>query len=438
VSVAVLGAGPAGLAAAHRLATGGTDVHLYEAADAVGGLARSIELWGRPVDLGSHVFATDDEALAALWSRLAGPTPAELELRRGILTPEGILRYPPEAVDAVRAMGARRTVQSVAGLVAARWRRRRPARTAEEAVVARVGRPLYEHLFRSYAEKLWGVPCDQVDAAFATSLFGGGGGPRPLAGVVRRRPQRVVWPVDGSGAAWRRLAAELCAAGGVLHLGSPVRGVVVDGGRVRGIETAAGFAPHEHVVSSLPVPLLVRLLCPPAEDLRREAGLLRARSTVLVFLLVHHPDLFEEHWLYVGARHLRVGRITNASRWWPPGSTPASTLVCEYWCDEGDQLWAMGDDALVALAVREVREAAVDRGAPVLDASVHRLPRSHPALTLGFADRLRRLAAPLDDIDGLHRIGRHGSFTVGSMSDSMGEGITTAEALLGRDVAVVP
>ena len=436
MSVAVLGAGPAGLAAAHRLATAGTEVHVYEAASEVGGLARSIELWGRAVDLGSHIFATDDPQLDALWSSMVGPARTEFELRRGILTDEGTYRYPPDARDALRLLGPRRAVQSAAGLARARVSRSDPPRSAADAVVGRVGRPLFEHLFRSYAEKLWGVPCEQVDASFATTLFGGGGGPRPLAGIVRRRPQRVVWPTDGSGAAWRRLATAIRAAGGAVHLGAPVRQVAVEDGRVAGIETPGGFRHHHDVISSLPVPLLVRLVPEVPASVAREASGLRARSTALVFLLVDAPELFEEHWLYVASRSVRVGRVTNASRWWPPGSAPTSTLVCEYWCDDGDDVWARSDAALASLAASEVGVAGLDGGAAVLDAAVHRLPRSHPALTLGFAPRLAGVAGALDGIAGLHRVGRHGSFTVGSMSDSMGQGIAAAERVLTQPVLV--
>ena len=70
--VAVIGAGPAGITAAYQLAKGGADVEVFEAGNAVGGLSRSIDLWGQKVDLGPHRFFSQDPRVNKLWLEVAG------------------------------------------------------------------------------------------------------------------------------------------------------------------------------------------------------------------------------------------------------------------------------------------------------------------------------------------------------------------------------
>src|SRR5919112_4062601 len=170
--VAVIGAGPSGMTAASELARRGVEVDLFEAGPQVGGLARSIELWGRRVDLGSHTFNSQDPRVLALWERLVGADGVTLPMRRAIVRDGAVLDYPPRPLRTVRWLGPRRGAVGAAGALRARveGRHGRPA-TAREAVERRFGAALTDQLFEPYCRKLWGRPSADVDPAFAALLL---------------------------------------------------------------------------------------------------------------------------------------------------------------------------------------------------------------------------------------------------------------------------
>ena len=415
--VAVVGAGPAGLTAAHRLVGYGHEVDVYEAAPHVGGLARSIPLWGQRVDLGSHIFRAADAEVDALFRRLAGQV-RMLDLQRGIWTGRAILGYPIRPLPAARALGVPTTLRSGAGLVAARATRTMrstragPATSAEDVVVRRFGRPLYDALFREYAEKLWGIPGSEVDASFAHLLLG-------ESETSRRGPDRFPYPVDGTGSVWLSMAAEIEAGGGAVHGESPVTRVLTDGDRVRGVGVAGVEHEADVVISTVPASVLARGLPDVPAAVRDAVTGLATRSTVLVYLLLAGPPATDLNWLYVYPPTLLAGRVTSFAAW-GIGDPDAGWIVSvEYWCGVRDDLWGRGDAELVALAGRELATAGLCRTEDVRDGHVLRLPGTHPLLRRGVGERLATVEGFLDGWRGLVSLGRHGRHGLPGVGECM-------------------
>ena len=170
--VAVLGGGPAGLAAAHTLAHAEVEVEVYEAAPHVGGLGQSFDLWGWRVDVGSHIYAEGQPLADALFAASVGNDAHRVPLRRGILIAGRCYTYPLQrkelALRAPKVTVLRGATEYTAHYLANRTFM--SARNAQEYMIGRFGKTLSETFFRSYVEKLYGRPWNEIDPEFARAL----------------------------------------------------------------------------------------------------------------------------------------------------------------------------------------------------------------------------------------------------------------------------
>ena len=167
--VVIIGAGPAGLTAAYVLATRhGITSTVLEADDIVGGISRTVERDGWRFDIGGHRFFTKVKEVSALWHEILPDEDFMLRPRMSrIYYRNKYIDYPIKAGNALRQLGAKEAVLCGLSYVSVRIRPPKDQTTLEGWVAARFGWRLYEHLFKSYNEKLWGVPVNKLPADFA-------------------------------------------------------------------------------------------------------------------------------------------------------------------------------------------------------------------------------------------------------------------------------
>jgi protoporphyrinogen oxidase len=441
--VAVIGAGPAGLTAAYQLAKGGVDVEVYESSGHVGGMSRSFKLWGQTVDLGPHRFFSNDARVNRLWLEAVGRDYRMVNRLTRIYYNKRFFQYPLEPVNALRNMGV---VEAARCLASYLWEKASPSHrpgdpgTFESWVVGRFGRRLFEMFFKSYSEKLWGITCRELDADFAaqrikkfslgqaikSALGVGGGSHKTLV-------DRFAYPVGGTGQVYRRMAASVRQRGGLVELNRAVRRVLHDEKQVRGLEFADGEQRYfDHVISTMPLTLLVRGLGDLPAGVRKAADSLTFRNTVLVYLNVDGTDLFPDQWLYIHSPELKTGRVTNFRNWAPElhGGKKTSVLALEYWCYDEDELWGEPEEQLIERACREMRSTGLIGDALVLDGRVVRVRRCYPVYRSGYKDHLARVVTYLRGFGGLTPIGRYGSFKYNNQDHSILMGLLAAENLL--------
>jgi protoporphyrinogen oxidase len=438
--VAVIGAGPAGLTAAYQLSKSDeVRVTLFEASGSVGGLAKTIELWGQRVDIGPHRFFSTDSRVNRFWLEIVEDRYEMVNRLTRIFYNGKFFYYPLKPIDAFSKLGPFESARCFTSYLAERASPTAENGDFESWVTSRFGKRLFEVFFKTYSEKLWGISCRELDSDFAAqrikklslleavkNAFTGGGGHKTLV-------DKFAYPIGGTGMVYQEMADRFVGNGGELRLETPVERVRTVDGKVVGLTLTNG-EDHDFdtVISSMPLSLLVSRLDEAPAVIRDKANSLRFRNTILVYLNVDSDDLFKDNWLYVHSPKLNTGRITNFRNWVPElyGDEKSSILCMEYWCFEGDETWTMPDEELSAMAIRELNDTGLNKGAEVLGTKVHRINRCYPVYSKGYRDTLEPIEEYLKTVGNLIPIGRYGAFKYNNQDHSILMGLLAAENVL--------
>lgn len=444
-AVVVVGAGPAGLSAAYELVTRGIGVAVYEKADVVGGLARTVRCGDCLFDVGGHRYLTAIPDVQRLWRRVLGEDLLPVTRQSRIHYRGRFFEYPISLGNVVANLGAWESLLILSSFARAQLRRRNEAVTLEQWVTHRFGRRLYEMFFRDYTTKVWGMPPSDIQAEWAAqrirdlslktavrhALFGGTG--------VRSLADRFLYPRLGAGQMWERLAALVQASGGSVRLRSEVTRLRHDGTRITHVEiTDPGgttTVPVDQVITSAPLAVTLACLDPPASaGVLESARSLRHRDFIMVGLVLDAPASFPDNWIYVHSPSVRVGRIQNFKNWSPamvPGQG-RTTLGLEYFCSLGDDTWQMSDAELIDLACRELTQLRLAEPSRVTGGCVIRQPLAYPVYDHGYVARVACLREHLSRLGNLQTIGRNGTHAYNNMDHSTLAGLLAARNLLGE------
>jgi protoporphyrinogen oxidase len=438
----ILGAGPAGLTAGYLLAKLGRPVLVLEAEEQVGGLSKTVVRDGYRFDLGGHRFFTKSPEVESLWLEVLGE---ELLLRprlSRIYWNGRFLDYPLSARDVVKKLGPVELARCIGSYLAALPRRKGAEQSLEEWVSNRFGKRLYDLFFRTYTEKVWGVPGSEIRAEWAAqrikglslrtaakdALLGG------RNGSVKSLIREFHYPRYGPGQMWEVMAERIEELGGEVVTGMQVERIRLEDGRIAAIEAGGETIPCADVISSLPLRTLAEIVrpAPPAEALAAARGL-GYRDFLTVALVLPGADLFPDNWVYVHDPSVRVGRIQNY-RSWSPWMVPDEDKTCiglEYFCFEGDDLWELPDDPLVELAAAELTRLGLADGSRAVRGYVERVPKAYPVYDADYGERLAAVRRWVDGVGGLQQVGRNGLHRYNNSDHSMLTAIRAVDNLVG-------
>jgi protoporphyrinogen oxidase len=438
-TVAVIGAGPAGLTAAYQLQKSGVNVTLYEASDSVGGMAKSFELWDQIVDLGPHRFFSNDRRVNEFWIDAVDREFVMVKRLTRIYYNKKFFSYPIEPINALMGLGVLEAIRCVLSFVLVKIKPSRDESKFDLWVINRFGKRLFAIFFKSYTEKLWGIKCSDLDADFAAqrikklSLYEAIKG--AFIGKSKKKHRTLVdefaYPKLGAGDVYNRLAQKFTLAGGSLNLNAQVVDIQILGDQV-GIKTIDSELVHfEHVISTMPLTVLIQKIGAPLEIVEK-ANALKFRNTILVYLEVTGGTPFPDQWIYVHASDLQTGRITNFSNWTKSINKGQGTnIIClEFWCYNDDKNWIAEDTELVQLATRELYATGLVDRESIIRGFVQRVPKCYPVYSSGYREILEPIQNFLDTVKTITPIGRYGSFKYNNQDHSILMGILAANNLL--------
>ena len=444
--VVIIGAGPAGLTAAYELSKHDRPCVVLEKDSTVGGLARTAQYKGYLFDIGGHRFFTKVSLVERMWHEVLG---ADFITRRRlsrIYYNSKFFHYPLQPVNALVGLGVLESVHCGFSYLAARLFPQRPEQDFEAWVSNRFGRRLFNVFFKTYTEKVWGIPCHQIQAEWAAQRIRGlslvslvWNAIRPRRKTSKQRAIKTLihefeYPRRGPGMMWTKTQELLEARNCRVLLEAPVEKICWGPGRVTAVQAGGRVYSGDYFISSMPIRDLIERLDPqPPESLCRAAQDFHYRDFLTVALMVRGKDLFPDNWIYVHDRRVKVGRIQNYNNWSPEMSPDPETtcLGLEYFCFEGDHLWTTADHELIELGRRELGQLGLVDPARVIDGTVLRIEKAYPIYDATYQRGLAEVRRFLENAPNLQLVGRNGMHRYNNQDHSMLTAILAARNILG-------
>jgi protoporphyrinogen oxidase len=452
VDVAIIGAGPAGLTAAYLLTKAGKSVTVIEKDPAyVGGISRTVEHNGFRFDIGGHRFFSKSREVVDLWNEILPDDFIERPRMSRIYYEGKFYSYPLRAFEALWNLGVFRSGLCMASYL--RWKLfpRKDTRSFEDWTINQFGKKLFSIFFKTYTEKVWGMPCNEISADWAAQRIKGLSlGTAVLDGFKRslglnKKPndgmetktllESFRYPRRGPGMMWDAARDRVVEGGNTVLMGHALKQLSQDGEGWRVAATGPdgeSAIRADHVISSAPMRELAGRIHPLPASLP-DALDLKYRDFLTVALMIRSPDLFPDNWIYIHDSKVKVGRIQNF-RSWSPEMVPDPDLACvglEYFCFEGDGLWASSDADLVALATKEMGLLGLCDPAAVEGGVVVRQEKAYPVYDDSYAAHVTAMRGELEGAyPTLHLVGRNGMHRYNNQDHAMMTAMLTVRNIL--------
>ena len=457
VDVAIIGAGPAGLTAGYLLTKQGKSVAIIEKdATYVGGISRTVEHEGYRFDIGGHRFFSKSQQVVDLWNEIL-PDDFIQRPRMSRIYYEGkFYSYPLRAFEALWNLGLWRSTVCMASYLRFKLFPRAEVKSFEDWTINQFGEKLYSIFFKTYTEKVWGMPCDEMSADWAAQRIKGlslwnavtdgikrslGLNKKPNDGqAVKTLLETFRYPRFGPGMMWEAARDKIIATGrGQVLMGHALGQLASD---AQGGWSMTADGPEgqmqvraRDVISSAPMRQLARRIHPlPQSTL--QANELNYRDFLTVALMVEGEDLFPDNWIYIHDSKVKVGRVQNF-RSWSPEMIPDESMACvglEYFCFEGDGLWSMDDDDLIKLATDEMEILGLVDREKVKGGAVVRQEKAYPVYDEDYAANVDAMRRELEERHPtLHLVGRNGMHRYNNQDHAMMTAMLTVENILAGE-----
>ena len=451
--VVIVGAGPAGLSAAVDLAEAGRRVTVLEKDPKyVGGIARTVEYKGYRFDIGGHRFFSKSEEITQRWKQRLGNEFISVRRLSRIFYNGKFFDYPLKAANALFGLGIFTSIACVASYVMARIKPISPEKSFADWVSNRFGGKLFSIFFKTYTEKVWGMPCDEISADWAAQRIKGlslwsaiwnalvpqkG---RAGGAVIKTLIDTFEYPKFGPGQMWDKHRDDVVRAGSDIVMGQEVVAINTVGERAVSVTTLStdgeerDWSADEFIVS-MPLQQTALAMQPPLPDAAIAAAKrLQYRDFLTVALMVRKTDLFPDNWIYVHDPSVKLGRIQNFNNWSPhlvpdPGTT---CLGLEYFCFEGDGLWSMADADLIALGKKELAQLGLVQEQDVFDGAVVRMEKAYPVYGPSYQQDVGIVRDALKRFSNIQPVGRNGMHKYNNQDHSMMTAILAARNLNGE------
>jgi protoporphyrinogen oxidase len=499
----IIGAGPAGLTAAFELLRN-TNIKpiVLEKSDQMGGISRTVNYKGNRMDIGGHRFFSKSDRVMNWWFEHMpletsvghsngngnGHAPLQISYQnrtRGISActngngngchPDQVMLvrrrksriyflrtffdYPISlSADTLAKLGPIRTLRIGLSYMRSAAMPIKNVENLEQFFINRFGRELYHTFFKSYTEKVWGVPCDQISAEWGEQRIKGLSIKKTLQHIVKKQFEKrrtrdiaqketetslieqFLYPKYGPGQMWETVAQKVLAMGGEIITNFDVTGVHCKGRRVMAVSGKDSSGQErrfdgDYFFSTMPIKELVHSLdVPVPANVREVSDSLQYRDFVTVGLLLkkmkvkdENQKLVEDNWIYIQEPDVKAGRLQIFNNWSPHLVSDDQNVWVgvEYFCYEGDELWNKSQEEMAQFAAEELDRIGIIDKNDVLDSTVIKMPKTYPAY-FGAYSRFDEVRNYIDRFDNLFLVGRNGMHRYNNQDHSM---LTAMEAV---------
>jgi protoporphyrinogen oxidase len=454
--VVIIGAGPAGLTAAYELCKEGIESVVLEKDTVVGGISRTVNYKGYLFDIGGHRFFTKVKAVDEMWREVMGE---KKFLHRNRLSRiyynKKFFYYPLKATNALLGLGIFNSFMMLGSYAKAQVFPIKNEVSFEDWISNRFGKRLYNTFFKTYTEKVWGIPCNEISADWAAQRIKGlslietiknallSAQPKSKNDIIKTLIDAFDYPEKGPGQMWEMVAESVQKRGSELKMKSSVEGIVWQKGKVTALELDVDGKKETvegtDFISSMPIQELVRKMKPePPAEVMQAADKLGYRDFLTVSLIINKADLFQDNWIYIHDSAVKVGRIQNFKNW-SPEMVPDPNKTClglEYFCFEGDGLWTTSDEDLVKLATKELGLLGLVDPNDVEDGAVVRMPKAYPIYDSVYVEAVNTIREFLTGLSNMYLVGRNGMHKYNNQDHSMLTAMLSVKNILGANYDV--
>ncbi|HEW81760.1 MAG TPA: NAD(P)/FAD-dependent oxidoreductase [Nitrospirae bacterium] len=451
--VVIIGGGPAGLTAAYQLTKRGEESVVLEKDKVVGGISRTVNYKDYLFDIGGHRFFTKIQVVADLWEEVLEKDMLRRKRLSRIYYNSKFFYYPLRPLNALLGLGIWNSSMILLSYLYAHVFPYKHEETFEQWVTNRFGKRLYNTFFKTYTEKVWGIPCSEIRAEWAAQRIKGLSLVSAIRNalinqnqskgtVIKTLIDAFDYPKYGPGMMWETVSDIVQENGSKVHLETDVEGILWDGKnkKIEALEVRINGGKDvfygTDFISTMPVRELVQKMKPAVpEEVLEAANRLSYRDFLTVALIVNKPKLFPDNWIYIHDPGVRLGRVQNFKNW-SPHMIPDQNKTClglEYFCFEGDDLWNMADEDLVELGKREMETLGLVKSSEVEDGCVVRMPKAYPAYDSKYQSMLDMIRCFLKGITNLQLVGRNGMHRYNNQDHSMLTAMLAVENIFGAE-----
>lgn len=449
-SVVLIGAGPTSLAAGLELVKHGYRVTILEREDRVGGISKTIQKNGYRFDVGGHRFFTKNEEVDRLWRGVLGSDFKKTPRLSRIYYNKKFFMYPIELGDTFKKAGLVTSILCGGSFVRYKIFPIKPEKSFADWTTNRFGKKLFEMFFKSYTEKVWGISTRELSAEWAAQRIKGLSLWEVLRNDLFKSRNQVkslinefLYPKYGPGMMYETMAKDIEKLGGEIDLNRNVVKIKLTGSKVTGVVAEDGrgkkyFYKADHFISTMPLPDTIDFLSPKLEVAKSVKRELKFRDFLSVNLIVDKSNIFPDNWIYVHDPSVTMGRIQNFKNWskYMTKDLNHSPIGCEYFCNQGDEIWSMNDKDLIEMATKEMEKIGLIVAKDVISGNVYRMRDAYPVYMGNYQKAILEAREELEKIDNLQVAGRGGTFRYNNMDHSILAGLYAARNIMGGNFNV--
>jgi len=445
----IIGAGPAGLSAGITLSQNKQKVLILEKDSQVGGISKTINYKGNRFDLGGHRFYTKIEEVSNLWNKTLNEDFLTRSRLSRIYYNNKFFFYPLKPSNALSKLGFFTSVKVIGSYIKIRLFPYKQENTFNEWVSNRFGKKLFKIFFKTYTEKLWGLPCNQIRADWATERIGDLSLLQAIKNSISSNNSKKIktlitqfkYPKYGPGMMYKKMADNISFLGGKINLEQEVTKIYWNNNKIESLEIKDKYGNKKNLIineliSSMPITELIRKMDPkPPQNILEAEKYLKYRSFVVINIILDQKECFPDNWIYIHSPEVKLGRIQNFKNWSPymVKNQNETTLGLEYFCNENDKFWKTDDKKLIEIGLSELDKIKLQDKEKFIDGFVIRVPKAYPVYNKNYKKNLEKIKLFLNKFYNLQLIGRSGKFQYNNMDKSVLDGINSAKKILNKN-----